>query len=158
MSFQMTIQNQPGMGSNTDTLWRPGKRTSLLLRAELIQNGAKTEPQLNPQSMKDYDHQQLLQGDIKELLTNAMLLESFHMRLHVSPRQNTTMYGWMQSFHTPIELVATQSIHKQCLSWEYNTFRYLNLEHRPNYVIPATTPTVFRGQGLVTKVATLKMQ
>jgi hypothetical protein len=51
----------------------------------------------------------LLQAaDIKEVLTNAMLLEGLHVGLHVSPRQNPAMHCWMQSFHTPIELIAQQ--------------------------------------------------
>lgn len=37
-------------------------------------------------------------------LTNPMLIKSFHMMLHISSSEDTTVYVWVQSLHTAIKL------------------------------------------------------
>ena len=46
-------------------------------------------------------------------LTNAMLIKSFHVMLHISSSEDTTVNVWVQSLHTAIKLIFEKKKKKQ---------------------------------------------
>ena len=46
-------------------------------------------------------------------LTNDMLIKSFHMMLHISSSEDTSVYVWVQTLHTAIKLLFWEEKQKQ---------------------------------------------